>query len=903
MPMIRNIRGHCALSNDTFRKVFGIMRKRISLLFCVVILLVSLMTIGVAASVYEPDNHGTYTVSLDMQPESEYIMLVVKGHYDQTNYIEAYSGADDAEILYYEQKASDKDGSVSFGPFVPNGYYDSTVIVGGTNLDLPYLAGYLSVDGVSNSADITVSGLEQSYTVAGNFGFDYNVVLGAEVFDSFGYPSVTNEEVNYELLNNLEGVTLEGNVLNISKYAKAQAFILRASAGDAVENVYVQIKRETPVHEIIKVYLDEECEDSVDFIEVKGVIGNFEPITVYVKTFDQFGDEIADTYNLRYGGKAVSQTFTPYLGSSNLEIYSNNSAVSAYVMVNAVSRPDYQGTANDLFALINNCKDKLGEEKHISVDGKDVFPGSKWTKQENVDAFSSAIGVAEAALNEYGKDGYSDADYSDEAEALNKALSTYEASFKDGIRRDVDTVSLKEYDGIIMENSETVLEAVVSPKIGSGLANDVLTWTSSDESIISVESVSGSGNTKATIKGKASGKATITATTRGGLTVSAEITVVKKTLSLTLTSNVSATIPVATYGSDPVILKAKDGTKGSTDIITWTVANPDILDLSYNEYIDDDGFRWIEATVIPKSAGTTKVTVSAQFGEKSATKNVTVKMPDWQTAAAPVASVESGSILPGTLVTLTCAEGTSIYYTLDGTTPSKTNGRLYAAPFAINQSLTLKAVAVGKELYDSEVVTYEYIAVNTGVSVSSAIVKPAETTVVSINASGFENVDTAEIELEMPSDFSLESFESDYNVTVIEKSGSVLAITYEKSDKNLADGKLVTLKLVADADATEGKYTVSVVKADIHSSGLPVYTAAITDGVISVINYRIGDVNNDGVIGLADVMLLKQYLAGNENAKKLVILNASDVDNDGDIDNDDVTLLSRYCVGWSVTLG
>lgn len=876
------------------------MKRRISLLFCAVILLVSLMAAGVSAAVYEADNHGTYTVSLDMQPESEYIMLVVKGHYDQTNYIEAYLGASDSDILYFEQKASDKDGKVSFGPFVPNGYYDSTVIVGGTDLDIPYLAGYLSTDGISNSASINILGLEQSYTVSGEYGTDYSVSLGAEVFDSFGYPSVTGEKVTFELINNLDGVTVEGNVLNISRYAKAQAFVLKASAGDAAKSVYVQIERDAPAYHKLHVYADKECENKVDSITVKGVIGKFEPITVYAKTFDQFGDEIDDTYTYRYGGRAVSQTFTPYLGSSVLEVYSKNSPVSAGVMINALQRPDYQGSANDLFVLVDSCKDKLGEDKNISVNGKEIYPEETWTTKASVDTFSSAIANAETALGLYGAEGYGDDDYTDELEVLTKALATYENSFKAGTRLDLTAVSINEEDVVLITGQSVGLTTATTPTIGA--TTDVLTWTSSDDSIATV--TAGTSG-KATVKAVASGKATITVTTRNGLSDSMEVTVIKKTLSLTLTSNVSATTPVATYGGDPVILIAKDGTKGSTDVITWTVANPDILDLSYNEYIDDDGFRVIEATVIPKSAGTTKVTVNAEYGGKSAYKNVTVKMPDWETAGAPAASVESGSVIPGTMVTLTADEGTSIYYTLDGTTPSKTNGRLYSAPFAINQSLTLKAVAVGNELYDSEVVTYEYVAVTTGLSVPAVVAKPGEDVSVWIEASGFENVDRAELRFVIDAADALVSFESDYDVTVEAVSGQPgsYAITYVKSDKELSDGKLLTMRFKVKSDIGEGSFLYGVEESEIYSSGLPVYSAATTHASLRVVNYRVGDVNNDGVIGLADVMLLKQYLAGNENAAKVIILNAADTDGDGDVDNEDVTLLSKYCVGWDVTLG
>lgn len=53
-------------------------------------------------------------------------------------------------------------------------------------------------------------------------------------------------------------------------------------------------------------------------------------------------------------------------------------------------------------------------------------------------------------------------------------------------------------------------------------------------------------------------------------------------------------------------------------------------------------------------------------------------------------------------------EGAEIYYTLDGSTPSKTNGTKYTAPFALNETTTVKAIALKEGLLDSAVVTVAY---------------------------------------------------------------------------------------------------------------------------------------------------------------------------------------------------
>ena len=79
------------------------------------------------------------------------------------------------------------------------------------------------------------------------------------------------------------------------------------------------------------------------------------------------------------------------------------------------------------------------------------------------------------------------------------------------------------------------------------------------------------------------------------------------------------------------------------------------------------------------------------------------------TVAAPQADPQGGTVAAGTEITLTCAtEGASIYYTLDGTTPT-TGSTLYGegSKPVINESCTLKAVAVLEDT-QSEIQSIDY---------------------------------------------------------------------------------------------------------------------------------------------------------------------------------------------------
>lgn len=76
--------------------------------------------------------------------------------------------------------------------------------------------------------------------------------------------------------------------------------------------------------------------------------------------------------------------------------------------------------------------------------------------------------------------------------------------------------------------------------------------------------------------------------------------------------------------------------------------------------------------------------------------------------AKPEFSIEGGSYEDAQTVALTTAtEGASIYYTLDGTSPSTTS-TLYTAPFAIEETTTVKAIAIKEGMANSVVSSATY---------------------------------------------------------------------------------------------------------------------------------------------------------------------------------------------------
>lgn len=72
------------------------------------------------------------------------------------------------------------------------------------------------------------------------------------------------------------------------------------------------------------------------------------------------------------------------------------------------------------------------------------------------------------------------------------------------------------------------------------------------------------------------------------------------------------------------------------------------------------------------------------------------------------ASPNGGIVVKGSTVTLTTATaGAAIYYTLDGAEPT-VSSTLYKEPIAVNDSLTIKAIAIKEGLEDSDIEVFNY---------------------------------------------------------------------------------------------------------------------------------------------------------------------------------------------------
>lgn len=167
--------------------------------------------------------------------------------------------------------------------------------------------------------------------------------------------------------------------------------------------------------------------------------------------------------------------------------------------------------------------------------------------------------------------------------------------------------------------------------------------------------------------------------------------------------DVDSVLDVSYNDSISVTIKvlSADAAKGKT--LTVSNLTPSIIKTDAEEIaIEDDG----TATIIIKGIlpGNAALLFSIEGIDLTAMTQINVVNDN--TVSSPKASIPTGStVKKGTLLTLTCeTEGATIYYTTDDSCPCDEATRLtYTEPIIINESVTIKAMAVAPNMADSEI--------------------------------------------------------------------------------------------------------------------------------------------------------------------------------------------------------
>lgn len=173
------------------------------------------------------------------------------------------------------------------------------------------------------------------------------------------------------------------------------------------------------------------------------------------------------------------------------------------------------------------------------------------------------------------------------------------------------------------------------------------------------------------------------------------------------------------YNIDLITVEALDVAEPTSDVAAGTYNNNQVVTLSCatsgaSIYYTTNG----DAPTTASTLYTGPITVSATstlkvIGAKANYDDSTVLELAFVFECLDVTSdVTSGTFTRGQLVTLSCLTTTaSIYYTLDGTTPSSAK-TLYTAPFVLGTTATLKAIAI-QSGYTNSAVLSEAIVITT----------------------------------------------------------------------------------------------------------------------------------------------------------------------------------------------
>ena len=133
-----------------------------------------------------------------------------------------------------------------------------------------------------------------------------------------------------------------------------------------------------------------------------------------------------------------------------------------------------------------------------------------------------------------------------------------------------------------------------------------------------------------------------------------------------------------------------------------------------------------------------------------------------------------------------------------------------------------------------------------------------------------------------------------YNETTGVYSFAVLSLSSKEIKDN--DGAIWTLKLNVAEDMEVGDYPVKIQNAKYSlTSGSAKVTMPEVTSILTIENYKKGDVNGDGDVDIADAVCIVNHVVGKETP--IFIVAAADVNGDGDADIADAVRIVNLVVG------
>jgi len=176
----------------------------------------------------------------------------------------------------------------------------------------------------------------------------------------------------------------------------------------------------------------------------------------------------------------------------------------------------------------------------------------------------------------------------------------------------------------------------------------------------------------------------------------------------------SDSLAVVGYGEKATLTVSVLPASASKDkTLSVKTSSPMILGVETEQVVIDNNGK-AEITVSGELPGTAALTFSVEGTDKTALTIASVEQRVYAVVAAPTANIASGSVVEKeTKIELFCStEGATIYYTLDGSCPCEdTDARkVYdGTPIVINETTTIKAMAVAPDMTESDVAEFNYV--------------------------------------------------------------------------------------------------------------------------------------------------------------------------------------------------
>ncbi|GEM_PF-845848 len=279
------------------------------------------------------------------------------------------------------------------------------------------------------------------------------------------------------------------------------------------------------------------------------------------------------------------------------------------------------------------------------------------------------------------------------------------ATCKITVVQPVTSISLNK-TSVAMDALDTY-QLVASPYPNNAFNKEV-SWKSSNENVATVDQTG-------LVTAIAKGSATITVTAMDGSNISktCSITVRNNANIITVVDELESPHPYANSCSDKWVYTLKDAEKLLVTFSSDTMMEDGfdflyIYDKDKNQIGKYTGNELAGKTItVPGDTVIIKMS-SDDGGTEYGFKVIDVSAAEQERVAMPVADITSQEVAYGTKITLsTDTEGASIYYTVDGSLPTK-DSILYTKAIVIEKDMTIKAIALREDYADSAVATYVY---------------------------------------------------------------------------------------------------------------------------------------------------------------------------------------------------